>query len=279
MAVYDYAQLETLWIDAGGSKALAPVMAAIALAESSGNSDARNPSGASGLWQILGNPFPGDPFNAETNAKMAVAKLKEQGLGAWVTYTSGAYKKFLKGNVPPGAVTTAATGGAGGTSTTGDTSGLQEWLSWVPGFGIPLSFMAGQAGGVADVGSAVAEIGKVFSELVTTISWLFVPSHWIRILCFLIGAPLVLVGIGVMAFGTKPVPISAGPVSTEVSGGSIAPAMGIVQVTLGAVLLFIAFHNLPDEVTTFPQLLGYMQAKIGQGSASKQGPGPHVAVD
>ena len=271
MAQYSYAQLEDLWIQAGGSRALAPVMAAIAMAESGGNSEARNPSGASGLWQILGNPFPGNPFDAQVNAKMAVAKFHEQGLTAWVTYTSGAYKQFLKGGVPPAAAHTT-----GAVSTTGDSSGLQEWLSWIPGFGIPLSFMAGTASGVADVGSAVAEIGKVFSELVTTISWLFVPSHWIRIICFLLGVPLVLIGIGVMAFGTKPIPVSAYGVSTEISGGSIAPAIGIAEVTIGAILLFIAFHNLPDEVQTFPQLLGYMQAKIGAGAASKQGPGPGI---
>lgn len=268
MATYSYAQLEDLWIGAGGSRALAPVMAAIAMAESGGDSEARNPSGASGLWQILGNPFPGNPFDPQVNARMAAAKFHEQGLGAWVTYTSGAYKKFLKGNVPPAAAHTT-----GQVSTTGDSSGLQEWLSWIPGFGIPLSFMAGTASSVADIGSSVAEIGKVFSELVTTVSWLFVPAHWIRIICFLLGVPLVLIGIGVMAFGTKPIPVSAGPVNTQVSGGSIAPAVGIAEVTIGAVLLFIAFHNLPDEVGTFPQLLGYMQAKIGTGSASKQGPG------
>ncbi len=46
MTHYDYAQLEGLWEDAGGSKALAPIMAAIAMAESGGDSGARNPSGA-----------------------------------------------------------------------------------------------------------------------------------------------------------------------------------------------------------------------------------------
>jgi Transglycosylase SLT domain len=101
MTVYSYAQLEGLWLNAGGSKSLAPTMAAIAEAESGGNSDARNPSGASGLWQILGNPFPGNAFDPATNARMAVAKYKSQGLGAWVTYTSGAYKAYLSGKTTP----------------------------------------------------------------------------------------------------------------------------------------------------------------------------------
>lgn len=67
---------------------MAHTMAIIATAESGvpgryGNQYARNPSGASGLWQILGQEVPGDIFNALINAKNAVWKLRHQGLGAW----------------------------------------------------------------------------------------------------------------------------------------------------------------------------------------------------
>lgn len=92
---YGRSQLEVLWRQAGGPANMAHVMAAIALAESDGNPQARNASGASGLWQILGLPFPGNVFSPLTNARMAVAKYKSQGLGAWVTYTSGAYRRFM----------------------------------------------------------------------------------------------------------------------------------------------------------------------------------------
>jgi Lysozyme like domain len=101
---YSYAQLEALWIQAGGSKALAPLMAAIAEAESSGNPTAENPSGATGLWQILGAVNPADQPNLTdptVNAKEAVLKYRSQGLGAWVTYTSGAYEAFLSNSTPP----------------------------------------------------------------------------------------------------------------------------------------------------------------------------------
>lgn len=101
--VESYGQLEGLWDQAGGARNMASLMAAIAEAESSGNTRAYNASGASGLWQILGLPFPGDPFDALTNARMAVAKYNSQGLGAWVAYTSGAYKQFMRGNVPASA--------------------------------------------------------------------------------------------------------------------------------------------------------------------------------
>jgi hypothetical protein len=97
-----------LWISAGGSKALAPVAAAIAEAESGGNSDARNASGASGLWQILGDPagVGGNVFDPATNAKMAVAKYHQAPGGGnnfspWVTFTNGAYKAFLSNKTTP----------------------------------------------------------------------------------------------------------------------------------------------------------------------------------
>jgi hypothetical protein len=105
-----YGGLEGLWDRAGGASSLAPLMAAIAEAESGGSPIAHNPSGASGLWQILGLPFPGNPFDPLTNARMAVAKYKSQGLRAWETYTNGSYRQFLHGNVPPN----AEGGGAGG---------------------------------------------------------------------------------------------------------------------------------------------------------------------
>src|SRR5438309_180946 len=95
---YSYSQLMQLWVAAGGSKALAPVMAAIAMAESGGNPHAYNASGASGLWQILGAVRSSDQgrlFSPTVNAREAVLKFRSQGLGAWETYTSGAYRKFL----------------------------------------------------------------------------------------------------------------------------------------------------------------------------------------
>ena len=80
MTTYTFAQLEGLWIQAGGSKALAPLMAGVAEVESGGNPQAYNPSGASGLWQIeipVNESYvPGgaaNVFNALDNAKAAVA--------------------------------------------------------------------------------------------------------------------------------------------------------------------------------------------------------------
>lgn len=105
MTVFDYAQLEGLWLKAGGLHSVMSIAAAIAEAESSGRSDARNASGASGLWQILGRPpgIPGDIFDPAVNARMAVAKYKDAGdsFTPWVTYTNGAYLDSLRQGVKP----------------------------------------------------------------------------------------------------------------------------------------------------------------------------------
>src|SRR5205085_11630367 len=88
-------ELEELWIAVNGNYGNPHLMAAIALAESSGNSQEVNSIGACGLWQI--HPYQNGCLDPITNAKQARQKLKEQGLKAWTTYTEGQYKKFLTG--------------------------------------------------------------------------------------------------------------------------------------------------------------------------------------
>lgn len=110
MATLTYSQLEGAWIKAGGSSSLAPLMAAIALAESGGRTDALNPTdnggrqSSFGLWQISTGTHTPPASNWQdpvVNARLAVGKYKTQGLSAWGTYTSGAYKRFLANGVPP----------------------------------------------------------------------------------------------------------------------------------------------------------------------------------
>lgn len=133
MTIFSYGQLEQLWIQAGGPKALAPLMAAIAMAESGGNSAAMNYTDNGGtqtsvsLWQISNgtHSFPQSWTTPLGNARAAVAKYQSQGLSAWGTYDSGAYQKYYKSGVSPsslpqggggagtGAVTTSALGSIG----------------------------------------------------------------------------------------------------------------------------------------------------------------------
>jgi hypothetical protein len=94
---YNLGALEGLWQGAGGpGGGTAHVAGAIALAESGGNPNAFNPSGASGLWQILGAVSPGNLFNPQVNATNAVIKYRDAGgFSPWVTYTTGAYRSFM----------------------------------------------------------------------------------------------------------------------------------------------------------------------------------------
>jgi Lysozyme like domain len=159
--LYSYAQLEGLWVNAGGSAAMAPLMAAIAEAESGGCSTAVNPTdnggtqSSFGLWQIsTGTHTPPSASWADgaTNAALALAKYKSQGLGAWGTYTSGAYKAFMNGaTTPDTSVPGSAAAGATATLTAATAGGnvsptclfgfpnLNVIPSWVPILGTSTS--------------------------------------------------------------------------------------------------------------------------------------------
>lgn len=114
---YSFAQLEQLWIKAGGQKTIAPIMAAIALAESGGNPKAvsgRNQNGTvdRGLWQINSSHGYGtSSLDPVANAKQATGIYHSQGLNAWTTFQTGAYKTYL---APGITATTARTKTASG---------------------------------------------------------------------------------------------------------------------------------------------------------------------
>lgn len=124
MADLTYAQLKRVWLDAAkGTKydtnAWASLMAAIAEAESSGDPNATNPTDNGGkqtswgLWQISDgthNPVSSNWASPVVNADLALAKLQGQGLSAWGTYNSGAYKAYLSDSTTA-AATVPATGG------------------------------------------------------------------------------------------------------------------------------------------------------------------------
>lgn len=83
---YSFGQLEALWVSAGGPAWAEAHAAEIAICESGGRPDAYNPSGATGLWQILGSVVPGNLYDPMVNAENAVAKFKASGdtFAQWV---------------------------------------------------------------------------------------------------------------------------------------------------------------------------------------------------
>lgn len=119
-AQYDHAGLEKLWTSNGGDSAQANLAAAIAQAESSGSASATsaNPDGGTnvGLWQLdtkgVGAGYTVDQLkDPNTNARVTIMGSKNgTDWGAWQTFTSGAYKKYLTTGTTQAAGTTTAAG-------------------------------------------------------------------------------------------------------------------------------------------------------------------------
>jgi len=222
MVNYSYGQLQTIWLDAAkgtqyATSAWAHLMAAIALAESAGNPQATNPNDNGGtqtswgLWQIsLGNhnaPAP-DWSNPYTNAKLAIGKLQGQGLGAWGTYTSGAYKQFMQGSGPSNvpAPTGSGAGSGGGSGGGGGGSGPTA-MSWTMGIPIPglewlgslISGVSGPARTIGDIGTAVTGLVRASSKFLQLFALLFRPSFWLRVLAGIAGAILLIGAVYMMS--------------------------------------------------------------------------------
>jgi hypothetical protein len=100
---YSKSDIERLWVQEGGDPSAAPVAAAVALAESGGNQSAtnHNTNGSTdkGLFQINSIHGPLSSYDLKRNVKAAI-KISSGGRdwSPWVTYKTGAYKKFLSRN-------------------------------------------------------------------------------------------------------------------------------------------------------------------------------------
>jgi transglycosylase-like protein with SLT domain len=286
MATYNFSQLEQLWVNAGGSHKLAPLAAAIAIVESGGNPAAENSNGgASGIWQLIPSNWhliPGgaaNRFNASDNAIGAV-RLSGNTLGGlisnWIdSEPPGAAYAVLKqhgGQVPSGSLPAesgTSGGGSSSTSTSSSATSAQLSSSWTSiGSDIldPFQAVAKSLGSLittpADIATSVTRLAKDFNSLVglvngflKDIEWLFVPSHWVRVFAFLFGVGALIPGVwALMRVGSG-------------QQGDITMALGILLITVAGVLLFIAFHNLPTDVTDLSGLLSYVSEGIQAGHA------------
>ena len=149
-------QLVGLAKGAGFNDSEAVTMAAIAMAESGGNSNAKNfkpPDKSYGLWQInmIGNLGPArmqefglqredQLFDPLTNAKAAYAIRKSQGLSAWTVYKTGKYKNHLVAaqkakNAPPlrSSPTPTIPGSSNGSKIAGELGRFMKQKGVVPG--------------------------------------------------------------------------------------------------------------------------------------------------
>jgi hypothetical protein len=80
------AQVGALWLEAGGPAWAEAAAESVAMCESTDNTQAMNPDGAAGLWQILGQVVGGNLFDGLVNARNAVAKFTASG-DTWAQWT------------------------------------------------------------------------------------------------------------------------------------------------------------------------------------------------
>lgn len=106
MPQYTQDQIAQLWVQNGGDPAKAYLASAVAMGESSGNSNAYNgkdPHGGSfGLFQINGVHGDKASYDVTTNIRTAIA-LSDNGKNwkPWGAYTGGNYKKFYNASYDP----------------------------------------------------------------------------------------------------------------------------------------------------------------------------------
>jgi hypothetical protein len=158
-ANYTYAQLEGLWINAGGSAATAPIAAAIAMAESGGNPTvtSANPDGGTnvGPWQLdtlgVGSGYSVAQLqDPAVNAAVAVnGSANGTNWSDWETYANGAYKAFLSNGTTPDTAGLPAAATTAATLTSATTSGTACALSVpIAGCILPKSALRGVIGGL-----------------------------------------------------------------------------------------------------------------------------------
>lgn len=102
---------------------------------------------------------------------------------------------------------------------------------------------------------ALSAIAVDLTEIVNHLEWLFQPSHWVRIGAFILGTAIAIPGVSQLS---------------KAGSGDMSLATGILMVTVAAILFFIAFHNLPDDVKDLSGLLGW----ISEGIRTKSAPEP-----
>lgn len=190
MANLSIEQLEALWIKAGGDKALAPTMAAIAMGESSGNAGVVNSIGCVGLWQVNQPVWVGSHKdwskdwlkNPSNNAAAAVAIYKAQGLTAWEAYTNGSFRKWL----------TEAESVLGKVE--------HDVASFLKGIAEgATSPVTGLIGSLLQLPKEVTSFLSALEKPVQGLMWFVNPANWARILAGVFG--FILLGAGLIALG------------------------------------------------------------------------------
>lgn len=218
---YGYAQLEGIWIQAGGPPGAAAIAAAIAMAESGGNSTATNQDSNGtvdrGLWQI--NSVHGDAqstYDVMGNARAAVA-ISNRGTNwtPWTVFNTGIYSRYLQGNIPPDTSAPINGTNAQANNSTANLTGITiPGIGQIPGINAPggcwdpfnwqtcaQNAIGGAAGGAAkDIAGSI-----VTSTIKSIISALFNPVINLAagVMGITAGGVMVLFGIFMIVKGSE----------------------------------------------------------------------------
>jgi hypothetical protein len=169
--------------------------------------------------------------------------------------------------------------------------------------GVPVHEVAWSPGGVAAAGGRIVGYGRIpgmngapagaaaaqltsflswpsdivgaFTSAGTALDWLLQPSHWVRIFCGAGGAVSIAAGAWALSHAGG----QAGETGMPIVPRPAALPIGILLVGAGGLLLFVAFHNLPPDVSSLPALLGYLQAQAKGTATGAPAPAPaHAAA-
>jgi hypothetical protein len=205
--------LADYWIQGGGKQNLAPIMAAIGMAESGGRIDAThtNDDGTTDDgWLQINSSHGYDRQRLRSDpvytARAGVAIERSQGLGAWTTYRTGAFRAFMGsgrnfvprgGRVRPGGTPEDSSSGPDEVfaSYTEDASWHFNPLVPVPlPFKIPGPQLDIPVPNPLDMFKDSAKAVKDTADFLKWIAWIFHPKNVLRAVEFVTG--LTLMGFG-----------------------------------------------------------------------------------
>ncbi len=262
----------------------AGVIAAQINAESGWQPGVSSSAGAQGIAQFIPSTWAGlhcagSPFNAQDSfrcyaiyMKQLLAQFHGNVRDALAAYNAGpgnlaagygyADGILAAAGQPQSARSAPGNAPAGGSGSAGGVQTASIWTDITD----PFTSVARSLGSIItnpwSIVMSVTRIATDFNSLVglfntfmRDIEWLFVPSHWVRIFCFIFGVGALIPGIWAL------VKTGSG------QQGDITLAIGILLITIGGMLLFLAFHNLPTDVKDLGGLLGYISRGVQAGQA------------
>ncbi|MDA8319075.1 MAG: hypothetical protein M0030_04565 [Actinomycetota bacterium] len=186
--------------------------------------------------------------------------------------------KYLGGKSAPlpaggGIQTTAYTTSSGSGVDAGIFAAANQILA---GLGYNVFPGQGSIGGLGAIGQGITAVAGGVAKVAKAIDWFFQPNNMIRLVCGVGGSVSLFSGVIVLSGVGSQVGIA---VASAAGAGAPARAInqavqpmrlpfGMILVGGGILGLFVAFHNLPSDVTNFGDLIGYLTL----GPVSKAAP-------